>query len=195
MNRKKFIEPRCVSRAVSPNAQRGFCFLHRYSMKKEIWKDIPNYEGLYQVSNLGNVKSLNYNNSGHELLLKDGLDSKGYCNVRLSKNKVAKTKRVHQLVAIAFLNHTPDGTNKLVVDHINNIKADNRLENLQILTNRENISKGKGCFLSNYKGVTWEKSRNKWKSRIRINGKLKHLGYFINELEASNAYQNKLKTL
>lgn len=193
MNRKKFIEPRCVSRAVSPNAQRGFCFLHRYSMKKEIWKTIDGYEN-YQVSSLGRVKSLNYNKTGKEKLLKPLLNNRCYYHVVLCKNGVGNTKKIHQLVAIAFLNHIPCG-HKLVVDHINDNTKDNRVENLQIITQRENVCRNQGRYSSLYKGVCFDKSTKKWMSRIVINGKTNYLGLFTCEIEASNAYQNKLKTL
>lgn len=153
---------------------------------KEVWKDIKNYEGLYQVSNLGNVKSLK---CGRERILKAGVEGHGYYNVVLTKDGKRKTKKVHQLVAEAFLNHTPCG-HKLVVNHINNNSLDNSLSNLEIVTQRENLSKDKK---TKYTGVTLNKRNNKWMSRIWINGKSKYLGVFTNELEASNAYQKELK--
>jgi hypothetical protein len=167
---------------------------------EEIWKDIPNYEGLYQVSNFGRVKSLPrkvYNSKGFyitkERILKAGLSRKYFCVV-LSNTINFKTFKVHQLVAISFLNHTIDRKQKLVIDHINNIQTDNRVENLQIITQRKNCSKdAKGS--SKYTGVSWCKFKKKWVTRFKINGKYLHLGYFTNELDASNAYQNKLKEI
>ena len=100
----------------------------------EIWKDIPNYEGYYQVSNLGNVSRVNSNSN-----LKAG-NTHGYLQVVLCVNKQKKNYKVHQLVAMAFLNHKPCGM-KLVVDHINGKKTDNRVENLQVITNRNNRHK------------------------------------------------------
>lgn len=162
----------------------------------EIWKDIPNYERLYQVSNLGNVKSLPrliWNGKGYKKdngkTLTPSL-TKGYYHLRLS----GKVFRVHQLVAITFLEHKIDG-HKLVVDHINNNSSDNRLENLQIITPRENSSKKTGNFSSKYTGVSWNKKLNKWIAGIYLDGKRKHLGVFSNELDASLCYQNKLKTI
>ena len=87
---------------------------------KEIFKDIPNYEGLYQVSNLGNVKSLNYRRTKKERVLKTVVNGVGYLNVYLSKNGKIKTFTVHKLVCMAFLNHTPNGSKGLVADHRNN---------------------------------------------------------------------------
>ena len=57
-------------------------------MEREIWRDIEGYEGLYQVSNLGNVKSLDYRKSGKEKILKSLIKNNGYCNVELYKNKM-----------------------------------------------------------------------------------------------------------
>ncbi len=117
---------------------RVFCFM-------EIWKDIPNYECIYQVSSLGRVKSLGNNKQKKEKILKSG-ETKGYLQVVLCKNKKPKTKYVHQLVAMAFLNHIPCG-HRFEVDHINNIKSDNRVENLQILTHKDNSLKNPNRFM------------------------------------------------
>jgi hypothetical protein len=160
-------------------------------MKNEIWKPVKGYEGIYKVSNLGKVKSLKF---GKERLLKAGITSGGYAIVVLSKNKKQKNKYVHQLVAESFLNHVPDGLN-LVIDHINDIKTDNRVYNLQIVTNRFNVKKTQGKYSSIFKGVYWHKSTNKWASSIWIDGKRKHLGSFVNEFDASQAYQSELLKL
>lgn len=167
---------------------------------KEIWKDIPEYEGYYQVSNLGNVKSVSrivYRKDGKIQTFKERIlkpaKSKNYLCVILYKNKIRKNIKVHQLVAMAFLNHIPCG-HKIVVDHIDNDKLNNKVENLQLTTNRHNTSKDKKGT-SKYTGVCWRKARQKWRARIAINGKLKHLGYFENELDAHEAYQDKLKEI
>ena len=159
-------------------------------MKTEIWKDIKDYEGLYQVSNLGRVKSLKF---GKERILSAATNATGYSLVALCNGKT-KAITAHQLVAMAFLNHKPCGY-KLVVDHINTIKTDNRLENLQVITNRENSSKDKKKGTSKYVGVSWYKRCKKWKAQMLIKGKYKTLGYFKTELEASEAYQLKLETI
>ena len=160
-------------------------------MENEVWKDIPNFEGLYQVSNLGNVKSLKFNKIK---VLKPGVDKFGYSNVNLYKSKKAKSYGVHRLVAMAFLNHIPCGIN-LVVDHINDNPKDNRLENLQVITHRENTYKTQGKYSSKYKGVNWSKKSNKWEVRIRINKNRLRLGYFTDEYEAHLVYENKLKEI
>ena len=170
----------------------------------EEFRDVVGYEGLYQVSNLGNVKSLpRLKMSGSNKVSVKGRVLKGrqsgvkknmYLAVVLCDNTHRKQYKIHQLVAMAFLNHTPCG-HKLVVDHINDNKLDNRLENLQIITQRENAYKTQGKWASKYKGVSMCKIKNKWRARIRIQGKENIIGYFNCELAASLAYQNELKTL
>ena len=80
----------------------------------EIWKPKKDYEGLYEVSNLGRVKSLNYRNTGRAELLNPGEDGHGYLQVCLCKNKIYKMFKVHQLVAETFLSN-PEG--KPCVNH------------------------------------------------------------------------------
>ncbi len=105
-------------------------------MTEEIYKSIPGYENIYEVSNYGNVKSIKF---GKEKILKPNKTRTGYLQVGLLKDGRKKIG-VHQLVAMAFLNHTPCGM-ELVIDHINDIKSDNRIINLQVVTQRENIWK------------------------------------------------------
>lgn len=158
---------------------------------KELFNCVPNYEGMYQVSNLGNVKSFRRYKSGK--ILKNNLAKDGYYKVSLCFKKQT-TFKIHVLMAITFLNHKT-GNRKIVVDHINNIKTDNRLQNLQIITQRKNTSKDQINGTSKYTGVSFDYSRNKWISSISIDGKCNHLGRFNSELKASIAYQNKLKKI
>jgi hypothetical protein len=158
---------------------------------KEIFKDVPNYERRYLVSNLGNIKSIRY---GEERLLSLRLSKCGYYMVNLYKDKIRTTKRVHQLVAMAYLGHTPCG-HDIVVNHINFDRKDNRADNLELITARENTNKKHLKSTSKYTGVSWYKINNKWQSQIQINGKQKHLGYFDLEEEASMYYQDALKSI
>ena len=108
-------------------------------MDKEIWKWIPGYKGDYQVSNLGRLKSFK---RGKIKVWEPNIGKSGYRATSLYKNGRYKSYHVHQYVAFAFLNHTPQGYKK-VVDHINGIRHDNRLENLQIISQKENLLKRK----------------------------------------------------
>ena len=149
---------------------------------KEIFKEVNDYPE-YQVSNFGNVKSLKY---GKELILKLGESSNGYLYVGLSEDKIRKTLAVHKLVAIAFLNHEPLGY-KITVDHIDNDKHNNRLYNLQLISQRENISKYHYSkkTSSKYLNVSWIKKHKRWRVAIRIKGKSIHVGNYTCELEAN----------
>lgn len=160
-------------------------------MENEIWKDVYGYEGLYQVSNLGIIKSLIYNNTGKKNILRPGVNTGGYYCVVLSKNRIKKMYTVHQLVAVCFLNHVPNGMN-LVINHKDFNKLNNHVDNLEIVTSRENSNRKHLKSSSQYVGVYWYKKTGKWKSQIMVEGKKKHIGYFANEIEASKAYQNKL---
>lgn len=166
----------------------------------EVWKKIPNCDG-YEVSNLGRIKSLpkfkKNRYSGfltNEKIFSDFNIQQNYKVFNIDYNGHRRLIKVHQLVAMAFLNHIPCGM-ELVVDHINNDSLDNRLENLQIISNRINVSKDKKNKTSKYTGVRWHKKGMKWSAQIYFNGKCVHLGLFINEEDANLAYQNKLKQI
>ena len=106
-------------------------------MINENWKDIEGYNGLYQISNLGRVKSLNYRNTGKEKILKPCKINNGYLLVALCKNGKSKHYLVHRLVAEHFITN-PD--NKSCIDHINTDRTDNRVCNLRWVTHKENIN-------------------------------------------------------
>ena len=101
----------------------------------ELWKDIEGYEGLYQVSNMGRVKHLNFNNTGREKVMKPASREDRYTVVSLCKGGKKKNCYVHRLVACAFIPNT-DG--KEEIDHINTIRTDNRVDNLRWATHKEN---------------------------------------------------------
>ena len=103
---------------------------------KEIWKDIKGYEGLYQVSNLGNILNIKRN-----VLMKKNNDKNGYEVLSLTnKNSERKGYKVHRLVAKAFI---PNINNYPVVNHKNEIKNDNRVENLEWCSIKYNNLYGK----------------------------------------------------
>lgn len=101
-------------------------------MEKEVWKSIPNYEGLYEVSSLGRLKSLIRNK-----ILSPSKEC-GYLKTSLRKDGKQRKLAIHQLVAMAFLGHIPCG-HKSLVNHINKNKLDNRIDNLKIKSIKNKI--------------------------------------------------------
>lgn len=153
---------------------------------EEIWKDILDYEDLYQVSNLGQIQSkLNLK------VLKPAIDRYGYTKVGLTKNGKTKSFKVHRLVAIAFL---PNPDNKEQVNHKDHNKLNNNVENLEWVSHRENMihhfSKQKKT--SKYVGVNWHKHEKKWYSRVKDKGKFIFVKTFKTEEEA---YEARIKFL
>ena len=109
----------------------------------EIWADIKNYEGIYQISNEGNVKNIK-----RDKYLKPRLDKYGYLRVILYKKGTHyKNFQIHRLVAEAFI---PNPESKPQVDHTNTIRTDNNVENLRWVTYKEN----------NMNSITLEKYKN-----------------------------------
>ena len=115
---------------------------------KEIWKDIPEYEGLYQISNLGRVKSLR----GNEKILKQLVNRDGYYVVRIRKNKKRKEYFVHRLIALCFIEYKNNykcledeknkvfNVNKLTVNHIDKNRLNNNISNLEWCSLRYNVN-------------------------------------------------------
>lgn len=160
---------------------------------QEEWKPVVGYEGLYEVSNLGRVKSLpRYRTIKSEKILKQNLKS-GYFFVRLYNKSLHQDIKVHQLVAMSFLGYKRNGLQDVVVDHINENKFDNNLNNLQLTTQRHNSSKSK---ISNT-GITgvYKTKYNKFRAIIKVGYKQIHLGYFKTKEEAHLAYKNRLKEI
>lgn len=108
-------------------------------MINENWKPIEGYEGLYEVSDLGNVRSLNYRRTGKPQVLKLSDDSYGYLQINLCKNRERKCSRVNILVAQAFI---PNPENKPEVNHKDEDKHNNRVDNLNWCTREENMEWG-----------------------------------------------------
>lgn len=97
-----------------------------------IWKDIHGYEGLYQINTCGDIKSLA---GGKDKILKKRYDHDGYCQACLSNNGKHKYYKVHRLVWEVFVGPIPEGMH---INHINEVKDDNRLDNLNLMTPTEN---------------------------------------------------------
>jgi len=160
----------------------------------EIWEDIKNFEGYYQVSNLGKVKSLKRGR-----MLKDRIlnpNNRDYLAVCLYKNKNKKRITIHCLVWDVFGNQKRD-CRELDVDHIDNNRFNNRIDNLQLLTHRDNCTKGKLLTkkTSKYTGVCWYKSLKKWMAGISCKGYKYNLGYFNTEYEAHLIYEKAKQIL
>ena len=105
----------------------------------EEWRDIEGYEGAYQVSNLGNVKTLSWHQTGEQRLLKQVTHYKGYKEARLSKNGKMKTFFVHRLVCKAFI---PNPNNYSEINHKDENKLNNRADNLEWCDRKYNINYG-----------------------------------------------------
>ena len=144
---------------------------------EEIWVSLLSHGYNYDVSNYGNIRNIN---SGK--ILKNNINKYGYSYVIIHDKNI----KCHQLVAIGFLGHKPDGTTKIVVDHINNNRSDNRLQNLQLISNRENIARSK-TNKTGYRGVS-NHYGDKFKAYININKVHYTIGIFETAKEASEAY-------
>ena len=167
----------------------------------EEWKDIKGYEGLYQVSNLGRVKALSrtvpykdgYTKTIRERILKFALSS-SYRIVGLYKNSFQDVRTIHSLVWDAFGDEPRNGRHTQV-DHIDGDKTNNRIDNLQLLTQRENLIKGHKERGRELPTGVYPTKYNTYMSRICINYKPKYLGTFANIDLAKDAYSKAKKTL
>ena len=160
----------------------------------EVWKDIKGYEGLYKVSNTGKVKSLEKRHGrgkGYivpERLLRLITKKNGYVVVSLLKKSKAKQKFVHILVAESFLNHK-SGNRKVVIDHKDNNPANNNLNNIRVVTQRDNVNFGYTRKTNSSKYIGVSKRKNRYCARIYYNGKYHQLGSFKKEYDAHLAYE------
>ena len=169
---------------------------------EEKWVDIPGYEGSYQVSNIGNVKSLERIISRlpttqyvRERILKQGTHCRGYKHVSIKGHNGIKSQKVHRLVAMAFLGYDPS-MKDMVIDHIDGCAGNNLLSNIRVVTRRENTTicfmKNRSTFTSSSAGVSWTNRERRWRARINIDKKEIGLGYFILESDAVKAYSDAL---
>ena len=155
-------------------------------MTKEVWRDVKGYEGLYQVSSNGRVKSLErtfIDKIGRErcvkeCILKPGMDKGGYLRVGLCDGEKRKTFKVHRLVCEAY-HENPD--NKPQVNHINEIKTDNRACNLEWCTRKQNINHG-----SRTERVA--KARSKPVGQYTLDGDLVKIWQSTNEVQRQTGF-------
>ncbi len=166
------------------------------NLEGEVWKEIPNYEGVYSVSNLGRIKSLErdvnyldrFTRKKYAMILSTNQDNNGYVLCRLMNRNIGKTFRVHRVVALAFI-----GESNLFIDHINEIKWDNRLVNIEYVNYRENCHRyQKNRPKKEPIGVS--KVDLKYRSAIFYNRKY-NLGTFETIEDAKNAYDKALGDL
>ena len=164
---------------------------------EEIWKDIKGYEGIYQISNLGRVKSSERRGNGREIILKGWKPKDGYKRVKLIKKYKVENKLIHRLIAEAFI---PNPNNYPVVNHKNGIKTDNQIENLEWCTQKYNMREAQRLNLLNPGKNIKEKRKVKqytkegkfieeWSSMIEVQRKL---GYKTSAI--SMCCKGKIKT-
>jgi hypothetical protein len=142
------------------------CLIGIFNM--EIFKDIIGYEGFYQVSNLGTVKRINskVKRKNHFMELQERImipldNGKGYLRIKLSKNNLSKRVMLHRIIAEVFIENT---FNNKYINHINGIKKDNRIENLEWCTASYNC---RHAFLTGLRKIT-QKQRDNSKILMKI---------------------------
>ena len=164
---------------------------------KEIWKDIKDYEGLYQISSLGNIRSLNRiikdkNKTYllHGKILKLGIRNK-YKVINLHKNNIRKSFQVHRLVAEAFI---PNPDNLAIVNHIDEDPINNNVENLEWCSQKHNVnhSKHKMYHTKNAKlsNITNEKYINVKNNKYRVKIKQIKIESYFNNLQDAILYRD-----
>jgi hypothetical protein len=151
----------------------------------EIWRDIPGFEGIYMVSDYGQILSVR-----RKRLLSPNIGRNKYQRVALQINRERVEVFVHRIVAMAFI---PNPDNMPVVNHLNGNRFMNRVTNLEWVNFRENEThRHIGLGSSHYPGVTAK--FGKWQARICVNKKSIYLGLFDKEIDAAKAYRDALTT-
>ena len=174
--------------------------MHKTTTMDEIWVTVLGFDD-YEVSNLGNVRR-----KERRRIRKDGKiglfkskkmfpsdNGRGYIQVTLTRDKQRYCKLVHRLVYESF-NGSVTSSTKYSIDHLNNNRSDNRLENLQFVTHRENVSRRWAMKRDLPTGVK-KSSANSYKATARVGDKEVAIGSFKTALEASAAYQSFISTL
>jgi hypothetical protein len=165
-----------------------FIYNRKVTIVKESWKDIKGFED-YQISNMGRVKSFK---KGKKIFLKHNL-TRGYHQVCLCRDGNQKMILVHILVWDAFGSGSRGDRD---VDHVDDNQDNNCITNLQLLTHRQNVSKGMiqiPSKTSKYVGVSYIPRMDRWQAYQYWDGKQHHLGYFDDEDEARSMYEDVLQ--
>ena len=153
------------------------------------FKDIPGYEN-YSIDDFGNILS-----KKRSKLISQHKTKSGYLVCSLVNENGLKQMKVHQWMAITFLNHKPNGNQGLTVDHIDNFKLNNHISNLQLVSQRINGSKDRWRNNPKSKYVGVNPSGDKWIAKIDIDKKIVYLGTFNHEFEAFMAYEKAKREL
>ena len=152
-------------------------------MNKEIWKDIQWYEWKYQVSNMWRLKSISYKMTGIEKIVDIKPNRNWYIDYKLCKENSYKRYRINRLVAQSFI---PNPDNKPQVNHINWIKEDNRVENLEWCTAKENIKHSWNNWMSKVSELNPFICNHPWKKKVwKYDKMLNLLKLFESAKEAS----------
>lgn len=139
--------------------------------KVEIWKDIDGYNGRYQISNFGRVRTNDYNHTGKTKIMRISKNAKGYCQICLTKNNKRKTHKIHRLVAIAFVSN-PNPIMLNCINHKDENKNNNNADNLEWCTNDYNNAYGHRTFKTSIEYAQYDLNGNFiriWKSGEEIN--------------------------
>lgn len=164
----------------------GFWLFYFMENEVEIWVLVADTKEKYSVSSFGNILN-NFNNT----LIKKHIDKHGYEAVGLLIDGRFKTVKVHSIVAKNFIDASYREKG-LVVNHIDFNRKNNKLNNIEVVSIRDNSNKKHLKSTSEYVGVHWDNGTKKWKSTITIGRVKKHLGYYDNEKSAFIAYQDAL---
>lgn len=153
--------------------------------KEEMWKPVKGYEGLYEISSYGNVKSLNYNHTKSIRAIRRYYHNSGYLAVDLWKNRKEKRYFVHRLVAENFIEN-PNNYN--IVNHIDGNRLNNYFENLEWCTQQHNVKEAfrlgrRGSFLGKF-----GEKHNRSKPVLQLDLE----GNFIKQWSCGNEIQRKL---
>ena len=151
--------------------------LSNVDIECEQWDNVVGYEGLYMVSNMGRIKSVKF---GKENMLRQSFNTWGYLMVGICRNGISVTKSVHRLVAAHFL---PNPENKPQINHKNGVKTDNKVTEIEWVTNKENSAHAWSTGLIRVTEAQVIKMRNAKKGKT-------HLGKLVLNLQTGVYYDS-----